>query len=85
MDRHPGQPGTATAAELTGPTKASSRGGVIVKVRVRKSNGKTTYSLWCPACDDLVCIDDSWGWNGDTERPTFAPSLLTRISLDQWG
>ncbi len=52
-----------------------------MKVRVRQSGGKTTYLLWCPACDDVVSIDDTWGWNGDTERPTFAPSLLTRISL----
>ncbi len=48
-----------------------------MKVHVRKSSGKTIYSLWCPACDDLVSINDTWSWNGDTERPTFAPSLLT--------
>ncbi len=49
-----------------------------MKVRVSRSGGRTTYSLWCPACDDLVCINSTWEWNGDVERPTFAPSLLTR-------
>ncbi len=50
-----------------------------MKVRVRESNGKTTYLLWCPACDDVVLINDTWAWNGDTERPTFTPSLLTQV------
>jgi oligoribonuclease NrnB/cAMP/cGMP phosphodiesterase (DHH superfamily) len=52
-----------------------------VKVLVARSGGKVTYSLWCPACDDLVCINDTWQWNGDPERPTFTPSLLTRFVM----
>lgn len=52
-----------------------------MKVRVASRPGRTTYSLWCPACDDLVLINDTWGWNGDAERPTFTPSLLTRFNM----
>lgn len=44
----------------------------------RQPTGRTSYWLWCPACDDAVRIDSSWTFNGDTERPTFSPSLLTR-------
>lgn len=52
-----------------------------MKVRIGRANGKTTYLLWCPACDDIVMIDDSWGWNGDAEAPTFTPSLLTEVKF----
>lgn len=52
-----------------------------MKIRVEESGKKTTYVLWCPACDHTVCIDSTWGWNGDTERPTFTPSLLTRFTM----
>lgn len=34
--------------------------------------------LWCPACDDVHRVSDAWGWNGDTERPTFTPSIFVR-------
>lgn len=44
----------------------------------RQSTGRQSYWLWCPACDDAVRIDSSWQWNGDLERPTFTPSILTR-------
>lgn len=36
----------------------------------------------CPGCNDVHCIavgsggGTRWSWNGSTERPTFAPSLL---------
>lgn len=52
-----------------------------MKVRVKQGGGKTTYMLWCPACDDLVCISDAWGFNGDLDKPTFTPSLLTQIEF----
>lgn len=48
---------------------------------VRQVQGRAHYWLWCPACDDAVMINDSWGWNGDLERPTFSPSLLTRLTM----
>jgi len=34
------------------------------------------YHFWCPACDDEHCVGVSWTFNGDLERPTFAPSIL---------
>lgn len=46
-----------------------------------RPTGKTSYWLWCPACDDPVRIDDTWGWNGDLARPTFTPSILTRFTM----
>jgi hypothetical protein len=52
-----------------------------VKVRVAQSGGKTLYWLWCPACNDAVCIDNTWEWNRHTERPTFTPSLLSRFVM----
>lgn len=53
-----------------------------MKVFVRQTTtGKTVYWLWCPACDDAVMIDDTWIWNGDVERPTFTPSVLTRFTM----
>lgn len=44
----------------------------------------------CPGCDSLhtVAVEQPnslgarWSWNGDVERPTFAPSLLIRWT--QW-
>lgn len=40
-------------------------------------NSKVSYWMWCPGCDDAVRIDDTWGWNGSLERPTFTPLILT--------
>lgn len=36
-----------------------------------------SYWMWCPGCDDAVRITNGWDWNGDLERPTFTPSILT--------
>lgn len=44
---------------------------------------ETSYLLWCPACEETVRITDKWGWNGNTERPTFTPSIL--LTGVQWG
>lgn len=30
---------------------------------------------WCPACELLHPLPDSWTFNGDVARPTFAPSF----------
>jgi hypothetical protein len=36
--------------------------------------------FWCPGCDQVhnvrVVGEKPWIWNGDTERPTFSPSVL---------
>lgn len=39
-----------------------------------------SYWFWCPGCDDAHRIDDTWGWNADTEKPTFTPSVLSEGS-----
>lgn len=32
--------------------------------------------FWCSGCVELHFINDSWKWNGDTERPVVEPSIL---------
>lgn len=37
--------------------------------------------FWCPGCNDLHTISVApgrWTWNGDSEKPTFNPSVLVR-------
>ncbi|MDW3682639.1 DUF6527 family protein [Cupriavidus sp. CV2] len=54
---------------------------VLSKV-LRDSPGNG-LSFWCPGCDGPHRIQHGagdgprWGWNGDVERPTFTPSVLT--------
>lgn len=44
-------------------------------------DGRITW--WCPGCDGPHTIQTGegpgprWAWNGDAERPTFTPSVLT--------
>jgi Family of unknown function (DUF6527) len=45
--------------------------------------GLTSYLLWCPGCDGAVMIDNTWSFNGNAERPTFEPSILTTGSDSQ--
>lgn len=33
------------------------------------------YSHWCPGCEEVHLIPDSWSFNGDLDRPTFSPSV----------
>lgn len=53
-----------------------------MKLRIDQAAGGLTYWMWCPACDSLVRISDAWAWNGDVERPTFTPSLLTTTGAE---
>ncbi len=32
----------------------------------------------CPACKTEHCVDDTWGFNGNVDAPTFTPSVLYR-------
>jgi hypothetical protein len=40
--------------------------------------------FWCPGCDTVHAARvegvNAWTWNGDTERPTLSPSLLSTSS-----
>ncbi len=40
---------------------------------------KTEYapSIVCPACGYGHMFDSRWSWNGNMEKPTFRPSMLT--------
>jgi hypothetical protein len=40
-------------------------------------------ATWCPACRSIHLLNvhqagPRWTWNGDTERPTFEPSVRVR-------
>src|SRR5690348_8288385 len=48
-----------------------------MKVKVYSAdNGSISYWLWCPGCSDAHRINQTWQFNGDTEKPTFEPSIL---------
>lgn len=35
------------------------------------------WTFMCPGCKSLHMFDSRWTFNGDVERPTFQPSLMT--------
>jgi hypothetical protein len=37
--------------------------------------GVGRYLHWCPACQELHPLPDSWTFDGDLEQPTFSPSF----------
>lgn len=40
--------------------------------------------FWCAGCGTHHAIDPSrWTWNGDTERPTFSPSVLVTYEFGE--
>lgn len=49
---------------------------VDMKLKISKYGEKTYYKLWCPGCDELHMVDNGWGFDGNTESPTFDPSIL---------
>lgn len=34
--------------------------------------------FWCPGCREAHIVGPTWDFNGDYDRPTFAPSILVR-------
>ena len=46
-----------------------------MKVRIQK-HGRTYYTFYCPGCNDSHMINDTWGFNGDVDKPTFTPSVF---------
>lgn len=43
------------------------------------SDGKVVgHVIMCPACGCGHLFDGRWAFNGDTEKPTFSPSMLVR-------
>ena len=35
----------------------------------------TGHGHWCPACQEVHILPDSWTFNGDVKKPTFSPSF----------
>lgn len=33
------------------------------------------YFHWCPACEEMHPLPDSWTFDGNVNKPTFAPSF----------
>jgi len=36
---------------------------------------ETGYTHWCPGCDEMHILPDSWKFNGDVQNPSFTPSF----------
>jgi len=36
------------------------------------------YYFWCPGCNDLHVVSNSWVFNDDMHNPTFYPSILVQ-------
>lgn len=49
----------------------------MTRVRLTGVDGRIEFT--CPGCNELhtIAVPD-WEWNGDTDRPTFRPSILAR-------
>lgn len=48
-----------------------------VSSKLRRAEGR--YIHWCPGCENLHPLPDSWTFNGDLERPTFTPSFRQHL------
>ena len=57
--------------------------GMLSRKLRNLEGGRLSY--WCQGCERLhsVAVGEGsgprWGWNGDVEKPTFTPSVLTRV------
>jgi len=40
---------------------------------LRRATGR--FFHWCPACEDMHPLPDSWMFDGNVEQPTFSPSF----------
>jgi hypothetical protein len=45
------------------------------QVSSKLRRGEGCYFHWCPACQELHPLPDSWQFNGNLESPTFTPSF----------
>jgi len=52
--------------------------------RVLRTRPDGQIAYWCPGCNTTHAVRiaahgrDGWTWNGDVDRPSFHPSILTR-------
>jgi hypothetical protein len=35
------------------------------------------FMFWCPGCECAHAINEHWRFNGDLEKPTISPSILS--------
>lgn len=45
------------------------------QVSSKLRRGETQYFHWCPACEEMHQLPDSWSFDGNLEFPTFTPSF----------
>lgn len=50
---------------------------------------KGGYSHWCPGCEQMHILPDSWTFDGNLEKPTFSPSfkhsgILRPFVVGEW-
>ena len=43
----------------------------------KDGKGEERFFFFCPGCKITHAFDQRWEFNGDLEKPTFSPSLLT--------
>lgn len=55
-----------------------------VSSKLRRQTGG--YAHWCPACEEMHNMPDSWTFDGNLEQPTYSPSFrhsgMQRINQD---
>jgi|HubBroStandDraft_2_1064218.scaffolds.fasta_scaffold387948_1 hypothetical protein len=44
-----------------------------VTSKLRRAEG--VYHHWCPGCNEMHSLPDSWTFNGNLESPSFSPSF----------
>lgn len=59
-----------------------------VSSKLRRVEGR--YVHWCPGCEEMHQLPDSWTFDGNLEQPTFSPSLkhsgLRKVMVDgEWA
>lgn len=50
----------------------------MVKLELRGGR----FWFWCPGCETYHVFTDEWKFNGNFERPTFEPSLVSSPGTD---
>lgn len=61
----------------------------MAKIGVLRTIEGGRLGFWCPGCQQMHVVTTGWSFNGDHERPTFAPSVLVtgveRLTDEQAG
>lgn len=46
------------------------------KILIVPCPNETRYRFWCPGCNTIHEVNQTWGFNGDIASPTFTPSIM---------